>query len=58
MDVVFLSSASKEQVIKETENMLKIGSKRGRFIAACNTSPMDYIPEENYLAMADVIKNF
>lgn len=29
-----------------------------RYIAACNTSPLDYIPHENYLTMADVIRNF
>lgn len=29
-----------------------------RFAASCNTSPLDYIPDENYLAMADVIRHF
>ena len=58
MDVVFLSRATVEEVRRETERMLEIGSQKGRFIAACNTSPMDYIPDENYKAMADVIKHF
>ena len=58
MDVVFLSKASPEEVKKETEEMLRIGSSKGRFIAACNTSPLDYIPEENYITMAETIKFF
>jgi len=58
MDVVFLSRATPEEVEKETEEMLRIGSSRGRFVAACNTSPLDYIPEENYLTMVRTIKSF
>ena len=58
MDIVFLSQASVEEVRRETEKMLKTGSRKGRFAASCNTSPLDYIPDENYLAMADVIKHF
>lgn len=58
MDVGFLNQASVEDVQRETEEMLKIGNRKRRFAAACNTSPLDYIPDENYLAMADVIKHF
>lgn len=58
MDVVFLTRATKEEVRKKTEQMLMIGSPGGRYVAACNTSPLDYIPYENYLAMVDVIRNF
>jgi len=58
MDVVFLSRATLEEVKRETEEMLRIGSSKGKFIAACNTSPLDYIPEENYIAMAETIKSF
>jgi len=58
MDVVFLSQASPKEIHRETEEMLKIGSSKGRFVAACNTSPQDYIPEENYLAMVETIKSF
>jgi hypothetical protein len=58
MDVAFLSMASIEAIRQETWRMLKIGSRKGKFIAACNTSPQDYIPEENYLAMVETIKNF
>jgi len=58
MDVVFLSKASPEEVKRETEEMLRTGSSKGKFIAACNTSPLDYIPEENYIVMAKTIKSF
>lgn len=58
MDVVFLSRASVEEVRAETERMLAIGMEGGRYIAACNTSPLDYIPYDNYLAMVDVINKF
>ncbi|MCD6521112.1 MAG: hypothetical protein J7M05_14440 [Anaerolineae bacterium] len=58
MDVVFLSQATPEQVREETRRMLEIGSAKGRFMGACNTSPQDYIPEENYFAMAEVIREF
>ena len=58
MDVVFLTRATVEEVRAETVRMLTIGMEGGRYIAACNTSPLDYIPDENYLAMVDVIRNF
>ena len=58
MDVVFLSKATTTQVRRETEKMLRTGSSKGKFIAGCNTSPLDYIPEENYVAMAETIRNF
>ena len=58
MDVVFLSKAGPEEVYRETTETLKIGSEKGKFVAACNTSPQDYIPEENYRAMAKAIADF
>lgn len=58
MDVDFLFRASVDEVRAATERMLKIGMEDGRYIAACNTSPIDYIPYENYLAMVDVIRNY
>lgn len=58
MDVVFLTQANVDQVRAETRKMLKIGSQKGRYIAACNTSPQDYIPDENYLAMCEAIREF
>ena len=58
MDIGFLSRASPEVVFHETRLMLETGSRKGRFVAACNTSPMDFIPDENYLAMVDAIKAY
>lgn len=58
MDVVFLTRANLEQVRTETRKMLQIGIQKGRYIAACNTSPQDYIPDENYLAMSEAIRDF
>jgi len=58
MDVVFLAKATPEEIRRETERMLMIGSSKGKFVAACNTSPQDYIPEENYLAFAETIRSF
>ncbi|MCD6408304.1 hypothetical protein J7L87_04555 [bacterium] len=58
MDVVFLSQAKPEEVERETLKMLETGSKKGKFVAACNTSPQDYIPEENYLTFVETIKKF
>ena len=55
MDVVFLSSATSPQVRAATIDMLDIGSRKGRFIAGCNTSPLDYIPLDNYRRMARTI---
>lgn len=55
MDVLFLSAAPPEEVSAETEKMLQIGSSSGQFIAGCNTSPQDYLPPENYRAMANAI---
>jgi len=58
MDVVFLSKGSIDEVRQATRRMLEVGSPGGRYIAACNTSPLDYIPQENYLAMAEEIRAF
>lgn len=58
MDVVFLTHASPADIRKETEAMILTGHTRGKYIAACNTSPQDYIPHENYMAMVDVIRHF
>ncbi len=58
MDVVFLTHATVAEVRARTGEMLAIGMEGGRYVAACNTSPLDYIPYENYLAMVDVIREF
>ena len=48
MDVVFLKDATPRQVRRETLEMLHTGGGKGKFVAGCNTSPLDYIPYENY----------
>ena len=58
MDVVFLTHSTIKQITEETLKMLETGSRKGRYIAACNTGVMEYIPDENYLAMIDAIKTF
>ena len=58
MDVGFLAAATPAEVRRETEAMLRLGSSRARFIAACNTSPKDYIPEANYRAFCETIAGF
>ena len=56
MDVVFLADANPDQVREETLAMLSIGNAKRRFIAGCNTSPQDYIPEENYRAFCQTVR--
>lgn len=58
MDVVFLTHSSPAAIRAETEAMLRIGSEGGRYMAACNTSPMHYIPFANYMAMVEAIHGF
>ena len=58
MDVVFMKHASVEEVVIRTRQMLDVGSRKQRFIAGCNTSPMDYIPVENYQAMCRTIADY
>jgi len=58
MDVDFLTHSSPDEVRAETRKMLDIGSPGGRYIAACNTSPCDYIPDENYMAMVETINDY
>ena len=55
MDVVFLQDASPAEVTEQTRQMLATGGRFGRFIAGCNTSPLDYIPRANYVAMCRAI---
>jgi uroporphyrinogen decarboxylase len=58
MDVVFLAGATPDQVRAATMEMLEIGSRKGRFVAGCNTSPQDYIPVENYVAMLRTVERW
>lgn len=58
MDVVQLTHSTVEQVRELTTAMLRTGSPGGRYIAAVNTSPLDYIPRENYLAFCETIREF
>lgn len=57
MDVVFLKTATPEQVRQETIAMLQTGNARRRFIAATNTSPQDYIPWENYRTFCHTVRD-
>ena len=58
MDIGFLTWASRKEIRRETLSMLETGSKKGKYVAACNTSPVDSIPDENYLAMIEAIKSY
>ena len=58
MDIDFLSRATVPEVRRETLSMLEVGSAKCRYVAACNTSPLDFIPDENYIAMAETIKEY
>jgi hypothetical protein len=55
MDITFLGMSSVEQVREATRRMLDIGAPGGRYVAACNTSPEDFIPVENYSAFVEEI---
>jgi uroporphyrinogen decarboxylase len=58
MDVAFLSQAQPSEISAATRQMLACGLRKSRFIAACNTSPQDYIPDANYLTMIQAIQEF
>lgn len=58
MDVVSMTHAGVDEVRWATERMLEIGSVGGGYVAACNTSPLDYIPHQNYMAFVDVIRSY
>ncbi len=58
MDIGFLASSTPEAIRRETFKMLDQGSRRCRYVAACNTSPMDFIPDRNYLAMTRAIAEY
>ncbi|MEI6083527.1 MAG: uroporphyrinogen decarboxylase family protein [Verrucomicrobiota bacterium] len=58
MDVVFLKNATPDQVRAETLEMLRIGNAKRRFIAGCNTSPQDYIPDENYRTFLHTVRDW
>ena len=58
MDVVFLTQSSPQQIAHATNQMLRIGNRYGRFVAGCNTSPLDYIPWENYRAFTEAVRHW
>ena len=55
MDITFLGMSSVQHVREATCQMLDTAAPGGRYVAACNTSPEDFIPVENYLAFAETI---
>ena len=55
MDITFLGYSTVEEVRTATRDMLAAGAPGGRYVAACNTSPEDFIPVENYLAFVEEI---
>lgn len=55
MDPVFLAWASPDEVAEETQRMVRVGMKGGRYGAAVNTIVSDYTPLQNYLAMLEAI---
>lgn len=58
MDITFLGMSSVEHVREATRAMLEVGAPGGRYVAACNTSPEDFIPVGNYLAFTEEIHAF
>ncbi len=58
MDVTFLYLSNPADIVQETRAMLETGSRKGRYVAACNTSPLDNIPDDNYLAMVRSIAEY
>jgi uroporphyrinogen decarboxylase len=58
MDIGFLARAPVDRVREETRKMIETGSRKGKYVAACNTSPLDSIPDENYVAMAEEIGSY
>lgn len=58
MDITFLGYSSLDEVRARTREMLDIGTPGGRYIAACNTSPEDFIPPENYLTFVETILTY
>ncbi len=58
MDITLLGMSTLDEVREATQQMLRVGSPGGRYIAACNTSPEDFIPVENYLAFVEEIHAF
>ncbi len=58
MDIAFLTRSQPAEIREVTRQMLTTGLRKGRFIAACNTSPQDDIPDANYLAMIQTIQEY
>jgi uroporphyrinogen decarboxylase len=58
MDITFLGYATEDDVVAATQRMLDIGARGGRYVAACNTSPEDFIPLGNYLAFVETILGY
>jgi len=57
-DVVELKNATPDEVRALTQQMIEVGNAKGKFIAACNTSPQDYIPVENYQALCRTVQAY
>jgi hypothetical protein len=58
MDVVFLTQSNPPQIQHAAHKMLRTGNRYGRFVAGCNTSPLDYIPWENYRAFTEAVRRW
>jgi len=51
IDVNFLATAKKEDIVRRAEGMLEVSSKKGGYALGSGNSIPSYVPAENYYAM-------
>jgi len=56
MDLDFICRSTPEQITKRCEAMLERTADRGGYALGTGNSVPDYVPDENYLAMIDVVR--
>ncbi|MEN6385283.1 MAG: uroporphyrinogen decarboxylase family protein [Phycisphaerales bacterium] len=56
IDLNFIINSSGQEIAKRAKDMLKISEKKGGYALGTGNSVPDYVPDENYFAMIDVVR--
>jgi uroporphyrinogen decarboxylase len=56
LDLNFVINSSEQQIAKRAKDMLKLSEKKGGYALGTGNSVPDYVPDEKYFAMINVVR--
>jgi len=58
MDVDYMCRASKEELVRRSRNLIEMSAGKGRFALGSGSSVPSYVPQENYLAILNTVREY